>query len=237
MKPAVRPDAWLLSLAFAGGMVDASSYLALGKVFTANMTGNTVLLAVAAARGAGGDAARSAVALGGFCVGVLVATILMPPSDEAWPYRARLALLFELCAFVALFVIWTVVGVGGAGYALIAVASLAMGTQSAAVRPASSRGVNTTYMTGTLVSAVASLVEHVRGDSRPGDGPRLPGAAWMTYGLGALAGAFAVKPWQAEAILPPLLIIAAATLVAWRAGPESGWASMIRRGRQGAVKN
>jgi hypothetical protein len=34
----------LLALTFTTGLVDAVSYLALGRVFTANMTGNIVLL-------------------------------------------------------------------------------------------------------------------------------------------------------------------------------------------------
>jgi uncharacterized membrane protein YoaK (UPF0700 family) len=34
----------LLALTFTTGLIDAVSYLALGRVFTANMTGNIVLL-------------------------------------------------------------------------------------------------------------------------------------------------------------------------------------------------
>jgi uncharacterized membrane protein YoaK (UPF0700 family) len=49
--------------------VDAASYLALGRVFTANMTGNAVLLGVALARSSGTDATRSGAALGGFVSG------------------------------------------------------------------------------------------------------------------------------------------------------------------------
>jgi uncharacterized membrane protein YoaK (UPF0700 family) len=37
----------LLALAFAAGYIDALSYLGLSRVFTANMTGNTVLLGIA----------------------------------------------------------------------------------------------------------------------------------------------------------------------------------------------
>jgi uncharacterized membrane protein YoaK (UPF0700 family) len=39
-----RRDILLLVLTWAAGSVDAISFLALGRVFTANMTGNTVLL-------------------------------------------------------------------------------------------------------------------------------------------------------------------------------------------------
>ena len=49
MQPAdARWLEWSLpALAWVGGSLDAVSYLALGHVFTANMTGNTVLLAMA----------------------------------------------------------------------------------------------------------------------------------------------------------------------------------------------
>lgn len=40
----------LLSLALAEGALDTTSYLGLGKVFTANMTGNTVRLLAARLR-------------------------------------------------------------------------------------------------------------------------------------------------------------------------------------------
>src|SRR5947209_4569301 len=46
----------LLALAFSAGGVDAAVYLGLGHAFPANMTGNTVLIAIAVARGGGGDA-------------------------------------------------------------------------------------------------------------------------------------------------------------------------------------
>ena len=44
---AVRRDRLLLALTFAAGSVDALSYVGLSRVFTANMTGNAVLLGLA----------------------------------------------------------------------------------------------------------------------------------------------------------------------------------------------
>jgi uncharacterized membrane protein YoaK (UPF0700 family) len=81
-------DVWLLGLALAGGALDATSYVGLGKVFTANMTGNTVLLAVALARGSGADAARSAMALGGFCIGAAAGVSVIESGARPWPSRA-----------------------------------------------------------------------------------------------------------------------------------------------------
>jgi uncharacterized membrane protein YoaK (UPF0700 family) len=178
-------------------------------VFTANMTGNTVLLGVALARGTGGDAARASVALGGFCLGAALGVLVIPARDAPWPGRALVALLLELLALVALLVVWGTAGVHSAGYVLIALSGVAMGIQSAAVRASDIRGVNTTYMTSTLLNAIAGLVQRVRGTPETHESPSLPGAAWATYALGAVAGAFAVRSWHAGAVAVPLAIVAA----------------------------
>ena len=207
-----RSDLWLLGLALAGGVLDATSYISLGRVFTANMTGNTVLLAIAVARGSGADAARSAVALGGFSVGAAVGVMLIASNIDPWPARAGGARLLELAALGALLVLWAVLGVAAIRYLLIAVAGSVMGLQSAAVRASDIRGVNTTYMTSTLLNAIARLVERVRRSPVGQDGPSLPGAAWLTYGLGALAAAVAVPSWQAGIVAVPLAIVAIVTV-------------------------
>jgi uncharacterized membrane protein YoaK (UPF0700 family) len=216
-RSSLKGDARLLVLALAGGCVDAISYLGLGKVFTANMTGNTVLLAVALVKGTGADAARASVALGGFCLGAAVGVTLIGRSDTPWPRRARRAFCLELVALVSLLVLWAAIGVASIRYALIAIAGVAMGAQSASVRASDVRGVNTTYMTSTLLNAIARVVERARGRreqpkaGQPEAGPSLPGAAWLTYAIGALAGAFAVDSWHAGAVAIAIVSVAVAS--------------------------
>jgi uncharacterized membrane protein YoaK (UPF0700 family) len=53
----------LLGMTAVTGLVDAVSFLSLGRVFTANMTGNIVLLAFATAHVPGLSIARSLTAL------------------------------------------------------------------------------------------------------------------------------------------------------------------------------
>src|SRR5690348_7129783 len=62
----------LLAMTFTTGIVDAASFLALGHVFTANMTGNIVLLGFALGGAAGLSAPRSVLALGAFVLGAFV---------------------------------------------------------------------------------------------------------------------------------------------------------------------
>jgi len=62
----------LLGLTAVTGVVDAASYLALGHVFTANMTGNVVFLGFALAGAPGLSVPRCSTALGGFFIGALL---------------------------------------------------------------------------------------------------------------------------------------------------------------------
>src|ERR1700694_1000194 len=59
----------LLLLTFTTGVVDAVSYLGLGHVFTANMTGNIVLLGFGIAGGTGLPVLAPLVSLAAFLVG------------------------------------------------------------------------------------------------------------------------------------------------------------------------
>ena len=207
------PDLALLALALAGGAVDAASFLGLGRVFTANMTGNTILLSIAIARGLGMRALHSATALVGFSVGVATGAGLIVTGRDSWLQRVRHALALELTALVALIVLWGTQGVTPIRYELIVISAVAMGAQSAIVRASDVRGVNTTYVTGTFVNAVALAVQRLRGIHQQRGGPVLPGLAWITYGAGALAGAVIVSQWQ-EAVLSIPIAIVLAILVA-----------------------
>src|SRR3984957_19660718 len=61
----------LLALTLLSGLVDAVCYLGLGRVFTANMTGNVVVLGFAAAGGPGFSVPATLTSLGAFllCAG------------------------------------------------------------------------------------------------------------------------------------------------------------------------
>jgi uncharacterized membrane protein YoaK (UPF0700 family) len=206
---------YLLALSFAAGIIDATSYLGLGRVFTANMTGNTVLLGVALARGTGGDAARAATALAGFCMGAAFG-VALTRTEGSWPRRAAAAFAIEAALLAALLALWAVIGAHSSRYWLIAIAGAAMGAQSAAVRSSDVGGVNTTYMTGTLLNAIARLVLRARAGPQPSEGPTLPGAAWATYAIGALGGAFAEKAWHSGAVAISLAIVCVVVVAAFR---------------------
>jgi hypothetical protein len=62
----------LISMTLVTGLVDAFSYLVLGHVFVANMTGNIVLLGFALAGAPGFSITASATALASFYAGALI---------------------------------------------------------------------------------------------------------------------------------------------------------------------
>ena len=159
-------ESMLLLLTLAAASVDAISYLGLGHVFTAMMTGNTVLLGLALAQGEVLAALRSILALIGFVIGVFVGALIVERESypAEWPTAVTAALAFEtiiLAIFAANFTLFDGIR-GGMIYLLIILSAFAMGVQSAAVRRLGVPGIATTYITGTLTSLMVDLLSWLR---------------------------------------------------------------------------
>ena len=155
-------DLVLVALAFGAGAVDAISYLGLGRVFTANMTGNIVLLGVAAGGGVKATLVRSAISLVAFAAGILVATLIAGRSgpQRSWSPGAKIALGFEAVAQAGVLAGWLASSAhpGSALKAILVGASaLAMGLQAGTVRAVTTTGISATYVTGTLAGLIANL--------------------------------------------------------------------------------
>src|SRR6266700_3041536 len=93
----------LLVLTAVTGLVDAVSFLSLGHVFTANMTGNIVLLAFATAHVSGLSIARSLTALLAFLVGAILGGRVMAraSADSQIRFAVQAFLLEAAFLFVA----------------------------------------------------------------------------------------------------------------------------------------
>lgn len=224
----------LLAFTLAAGALDAASYIGLGRVFTANMTGNTALFAIALVKGDGSGVARSGTALVGFCLGVAVGVLTRgPAAEQLWLVRVRWTVAIGLLALVGLAVGWTLAGpkpTGSALYPLIGAAAIAMGLQSAANRPSHLKGVPTTYMTGTITRMVESAVLRVRGGAEEGEeSASVRAGVWLLYIAGALAGALAERSWHAGVVAIPGVLTAGVLIVALRAA--RGAASRAARSR------
>jgi uncharacterized membrane protein YoaK (UPF0700 family) len=210
----------LALLACAAGAVDALSFLRLGDVFTANMTGNAVLLGIAAGQRESARVLHSLAALAGFTLGVLAGAVVSgrPERSEGdtWPRRVVLTLGIELVIMVAFSLGWMVTAgepAGGAQYGLIAAAALAMGMQSAAVGQVALPGVATTYVTGVLTS----LVTHAAVGGASGGSLLRRGVVLVALLAGAVVGA-ALVIW-APRTAPWVPVVLVALVVAATARP------------------
>src|SRR5260370_13383849 len=85
----------LLGKTLVTGLVDAVSFLSLGRVFTANMTGNVVILAFATVRVPGLSIAYSLTALLSFLVGAIFGGRIRsrPGPDSSLRFAAQSFLL------------------------------------------------------------------------------------------------------------------------------------------------
>ncbi len=162
----------LLMLTWAAGSIDAISYLGLERVFTAMMTGNTVLLGLALAQGEALAALRSILALIGFSIGVFAGAVIVErdSSPPEWPVVVTGALAVETMILGIFAATSCFVGARpGAGvlYFLIILSAFAMGIQSAAVRRLGVPGIATTFITGTLTSLMIDLLGWLRSMAAP----------------------------------------------------------------------
>ena len=191
----------LLVLTAATGLIDAVSYLALGHVFTANMTGNVVFLGFAVAGASGLSIPRSAVSLGAFLAGAVaggrLAARLGSGPQHRWvatAFGAEAVLL--LCAALA-----AAVGRGSALYALygvIVLTALAMGVRNATVRKIALPDLTTTVLTLTLTGLAADSA--LAGGANPRAWRR--GASVLSMFSGAAAGALLLR----NSLVLPLVV-------------------------------
>jgi uncharacterized membrane protein YoaK (UPF0700 family) len=191
----------LLVLTAATGLVDAVSYLALGRVFTANMTGNVVFLAFAVAGAPGLSIPRSVVSLGAFLAGAVaggrLAARLGSGAQHRWlatAFGAEAVLL--LCAALT-----AAAGTRAALYALygvIVLTALAMGVRNATVRKIALPDLTTTVLTLTLTGLAADSA--LAGGANPRVWQR--GASVLSMFVGAAAGALLVR----HSLVLPLVV-------------------------------
>jgi uncharacterized membrane protein YoaK (UPF0700 family) len=157
-----RRDALLIGLTFAAGVVDAVSYLGLGQIFTANMTGNVVFLALAIGERSPSTALHSGAALIIFSLGAILAGLLLthPRPAGPWPRRVTWLLGGELACMAVFALVWGWLG-GAPGvnwiYLLIGLSSFGMGLQNAAARHVGVPGLTSTVVTGALTGFMIDL--------------------------------------------------------------------------------
>ncbi len=209
----------VLLFTWAAGSVDAIMYLA-GHVFTANMTGNAVLLGIAAGQGKSTDAVRSLAALLSFAVGIVIGAMLVGEGGKPkrWTLVRRAVLVETIILALFTAVCRAPVENSLVITLMVAVSGLAMGLQSATVKRLNLPGIATTYITGTITSLFSGLVHHHWGPgTRDQDANaakstlRLQAAVFLTYTLAAVASGVLYRRWPTAVTLLPLIAIGSVT--------------------------
>ena len=207
----------LVLLTLISGLVDAVSYLGLGHVFTANMTGNVVILGFAAAGAPGFSTPASLASLGAFLLGAVcagrIATVihdrgrllLLAMTAEAAFMAAAAAIAFSVAA----------VSVGWPRYSVIALLAFAMGIRNATVRRIAVPDITTTVLTMTLTGLAAD--SRLAGGDNNRAGRRSISVAAMLAGavIGAAMYLHIRAGWP---LLAAAGAMALATLAFWRSG-------------------
>jgi uncharacterized membrane protein YoaK (UPF0700 family) len=199
----------LLVMTAVTGLVDAVSFLSLGHVFTANMTGNVVFLAFATAGVSELSIPRSLTALFAFLIGAAIGGRIM--ARATGDSQAR----FALVAFgveIGFLLAATICAIGYSPtsspypsqlYGLIALTALAMGTRNAAARKLAVPDLTTTVLTLTITGIAAdSFLAH-------GNNPRWQRrlAAVLAMFAGAGLGAILVR----HSVLATLAVVVVTT--------------------------
>jgi uncharacterized membrane protein YoaK (UPF0700 family) len=202
LDPAKDRDAPFIPLLFVltivTGVVDAVSYLALGHVFVANMTGNVVFLGFAIAGSPDFSIPASLLAMAGFLVGALAGGRLASHIGQNRTGFVATTMLVKLALVgVAFVVAVATVDSAAVRYALIVLLSLAMGLQNAAARHVAVPDLTTTVLTLTLTGLAAD--SNLAGGSNPRVSRRLLATGAMFLGAGV--GAFLVLRVGAGAAL------------------------------------
>src|SRR5262245_21746402 len=177
----------LIVLTVVTGVVDAVSYLKLGHVFVANMTGNVVFLGFAA--GGAADLSVTAVlaAIGSFLLGAFVGGRL---GSNTGQHRGRFLALSTEAEFAVVGAAFVVslaafdVGDGVSAYTLVVLLAFAMGLQNATARRLGVPDLTTTVLTLTVTGLAAD--SRLAGGTNPNTGRRLAATAAML--VGALVG-------------------------------------------------
>lgn len=196
-----KPQLQATLLTVVAGLADAVGYVAMGGVFAANMTGNTVLAGLSLSEGHFDLAAKRLAPLVTFFLGAMLARLLLRLF-----HRPGGPLLLEaaLLAVVGLLPI-------GREPALMLVA-LAMGLQASAISRFGGASVSTVVVTSTLARIAGAMLDRIWPTGRPLPSVatlRLLALTWIGYLAGAIGGVLLVG-----AVRWPLLVPAALLTVA-----------------------
>ena len=220
MNAAQRNRLQSSGLAFLAAYVDTLGFIALFGLFTAHVTGNFILIGSALADTSQMSILLKFLAFPAFIIGVAVGRLLIAAIQRrngralGWSLVLQLVLLigFMVCGMAA-----APVQSPTAGWVM---ASGLLGTASMGVHSAISRLLlahlaPTSLMTGNVTQVVIDVMDMLRGASDAGTTERCIKFVWpvLSFGVGAIAAAFAYHAIGFAGLIVPVLILVA--LIGW----------------------
>jgi uncharacterized membrane protein YoaK (UPF0700 family) len=201
----------LLLLTATTGLVDAVAFLGLGRVFTANMTGNVVFLGFAIAGANGLSVSASVLALvaflGGALAGGRLAVAMKERPRRQWMVTATSSEALLLAGAMVAAIGVPLTGTFGQRWPIVALTAASMGVRNATVRRVGVADLTTTVLTLTLTGLAAD--SSFAGGTNPRPVRRIGSVVAMF--AGALIGAVLVLH---QGLVWPLAIACALTLIA-----------------------
>jgi uncharacterized membrane protein YoaK (UPF0700 family) len=210
----------LFGLTLVSGLIDATSYLALGRVFVANMTGNVVLTGFAIAGAPDISIVGSLIALAAFMLGGVVGGRLSRSHKESSAHLLTAASIAKI--FIMLLAAAIAFFFGSHGYVawiITFVLGISMGLQNAVVRAMAIPDITTTVVTQTIIGI--AMDSTFAGGNNTRLRRRVTSVVIMF--IGALLGAFILYHLGvAAALATAALIIAIVSVWAWKLASVSG---------------
>jgi uncharacterized membrane protein YoaK (UPF0700 family) len=221
-------------LAWVGGVVDAIGFLTLNRLFTAHMSGNSAAFGAYLGQGGWGEAARRATPIPLFVCGVALGDAAIEVARRRGIRATRSVALALEAACLFAFRVYAGNHLSGgeieAGAAwrfalLVALLTVPMGLQTAALQRVGGGTVQTTFITGMLTNLAKEAVTYLfwlgdrrramRAGTSAAIGARHPSRAralliagiWAGFVVGATTGGVTVGRWGLNAVVAPLLVL------------------------------
>ncbi|HTU49570.1 MAG TPA: YoaK family protein [Acidobacteriaceae bacterium] len=202
------------TLCMVAGAVDVIAFILFGKIFIANMTGNTVLFAASVVLRNWSEAALRFGVVVTFLAGIFIAETVLRRLTAG---RERQRELFTLAIELAV-LSWLAVTPhpDTLRIVLLLVLAFAMGMQNNAFQRIGPIKLNTAFITGDLENLGEAIAEAEETKKRTEGRERSAVffTTWIAYGVGALMGAYGAIDLRERALwIPAGLVVLAAAMV------------------------
>jgi uncharacterized membrane protein YoaK (UPF0700 family) len=200
------------------GSVDTLSYLRLGRLFVANLTGNTVFFAYYAAVQHWTNAAKSLAIVFSFFSGVVTNNLL-----KRWMEGDRRALSPVIVSLMIECTVLCILALLGMReylrVALLLTLAWTMGLQNDAFQKIGPVNLNTAFLTGDIQKLGSAIANPSHDTEKSRQRRQLIAAfsiAWLAYVAGAVLGAVGSHFFQLRALLIPAVMVGIVLAMEWR---------------------